>query len=81
MILCDDKAGNLLTGMVGSGMIGIVPVICGDYNQVALVDFPKKSTKPKIEFAEARSVSLRIAAVPVERIEIEEVGENKLISH
>ena len=66
----------MLSGVIGSFPGRIATVICTDDNQVVIVHFLEQLGQATVKILERFRISGRITAVPIEHVEIDEVGKH-----
>ena len=71
----ENQERNVLTRMVCAGGSRIVAMIGGDDQQIVSADAWQQRGQPGIETLEVRSVTRRVVAVPINRVEIDEIRE------
>ena len=87
---CQDRAGSdawpnrqerhVLARMVGAGGGGIVAMVRGHDEQIILPQPRQQIFQPRIEALQVRGIAGSVVAVPVQRIEIDQVREDDAAS-
>src|ERR1041384_205298 len=75
----DDEKRDLLPGVIGPAERRIVSVIGGDDHQVRRRDLIHEFAEPFVELYERSRVTIDLAAMAVDHVEIDEVREDESV--
>ena len=76
-VRAEPKHRHLLAGVVGARPGRIAAVIGGDIARSPAAAARDKFRQPRVERFERRRIAGHVAAMPVERVEIDEIGEHQ----
>ena len=68
---------HVLARMVGARRRRIVAVIGGDHEQIVVAQLRQQARQPRVEPLEVRGIAGDVVAMAVDRIEVDQVGEDQ----